>query len=98
MPESDIQRKILNWIRTQPQTWAVKYPGGIFGQTGTPDILICRHGRMIALEVKTSEGKLTKLQQRTMTQIVLAGGTCEVVRNVQDVINLFQRIDNELAT
>ena len=50
-----------------------------------PDVICCLDGRFFAFEVKTPEGRLTKLQENTIHKIKVAGGHAYVVRSVADV-------------
>lgn len=52
---------------------------------GIPDIVGCYRGRFIAFEVKTDVGRVSKLQEYTIRQIVAAGGMTSVVRSIADV-------------
>lgn len=46
---------------------------------GTPDRLICLNGLFVALEIKTDEGKPTKLQLLKLAKIERAGGFSAIV-------------------
>ena len=89
--EAKIQEKILVWLRKQGH-WVVKYPAGVHGTTGTPDILACVMGMFVALEVKAPGGKQTKMQAHQQAEIVKSGGICEVVSSVEDVAEVIKRI------
>ena len=56
-----------------------------YGTAGIPDVICCLDGRFFAFEVKTPEGVVTKLQERTIHRIKVAGGHAYVVRSVDDV-------------
>ena len=81
--ESKIQSKILSYLRTVPGCWAVKVVEA--NRRGCPDILACANGRFIALEVKSSTGRLSVLQQAEGRLIKITGGEWHVVRSVDDV-------------
>ena len=56
-----------------------------YGTAGIPDVICCLDGRFFAFEVKTPDGVVTKLQERTIHKIKVAGGHAYVVRSVEDV-------------
>ena len=62
-------------------------------RNGVPDILASYRGRFIAVEVKTSEGKLSKLQTYNLEQIVNANGEIIVARSVDDVADRLNQLD-----
>ena len=85
MLEKDIVAAIMRWLKTVPLCFAWKEHGGLYGTAGVPDVICCLDGRFFAFEVKTPEGKLTKLQGHTIQRIKDAGGHAFVVRSVDDV-------------
>ena len=85
MAEKEIAAKILRYLKTVPMCFAWKEHGGMYGTAGIPDIIACVNGRFFALEVKTPDGKATKLQDATIRKILAAGGTVSVVRSVDEV-------------
>ena len=85
MAEKDIVRQILRYLKTVPGCFAWKEHGGMYGTAGIPDIIACIGGRFFAFEVKTADGKPTKLQEATIRKILAAGGTALVVRSADEV-------------
>jgi len=85
MLEKDIVAAIMQWLKTVPHCFAWKEHGGMYGTAGVPDVICCLDGRFFAFEVKTTEGRLTKLQEHTIQRIKDAGGHALVVRSVDDV-------------
>jgi hypothetical protein len=67
------------------EIWCVKYPGGIFGKAGTPDVLCCVRGRFVAFEVKRSGGKRSRSQELVAAAIAAAGGSVHCVSSLQEV-------------
>ena len=57
----------------------------LYGTAGIPDIIACINGHFYGFEVKTENGKPTKLQEATIRKILAAGGTALVVRSVDEV-------------
>ena len=85
MLEKDIVAAIMRWLKTVPRCFAWKEHIGMYGTAGVPDVICCLDGRFFAFEVKTPEGRLTKLQEHTIQRIKDAGGHAFVVRSVDDV-------------
>ena len=85
MKESDIVRTILKYLKTVPNCFSWKEHGGMYGTAGIPDIIACINGHFYGFEVKTENGKPTKLQEATIRKILAAGGTALVVRSVDEV-------------
>ena len=63
-----------------------KNHGGLGSAPGLPDICAVYHGRMVGLEVKAPNGRVSEHQQRFLDNINAAGGIGVVVRSVEDVI------------
>jgi hypothetical protein len=85
MLEKDIVNAILRYLKTVPDCFAWKQHGGQYGTAGLPDIICCIAGRFVAFEVKTPSGKLTKLQEITLTKIKNAKGEAFKVTSLQEV-------------
>ena len=85
MLEKDIVAAIMRLLKRTPRCFAWKEHGGMYGSAGIPDVICCVDGRFFAFEVKTPEGRLTKLQEHTIHRIKVAGGHAHVVRSVEDV-------------
>lgn len=85
MSEKNIVYAIMRYLKTVPSCFAWKEHGGMYGTAGLPDIICCVHGRFIAFEVKTTAGKLTKLQEIAIQKISNAGGKACKVTSVQEV-------------
>ena len=85
MKELDIVKAIMKYLKTVPGCFCWKEHGGMYGTAGIPDIIACINGRFFGLEVKTEDGKPTKLQEAAIRKILAAGGTALVVRSVDEV-------------
>lgn len=85
MKESDIVKAITKYLKTVPGCFCWKEHGGMYGTAGIPDIIACINGLFFGFEVKTEDGKPTKLQEATIRKILAAGGTALVVRSVDEV-------------
>lgn len=61
------------------------------GNSGVPDrIVIFPDGRVIFVELKTSKGALTQLQQVQIKRLCNLGQTVMVVKGLEGVIDFFQ--------
>ena len=97
MKEKDIVKEILQYLRTMPRCFCWKEHGGMYGTAGIPDIIACVDGRFFGFEVKTVDGKPTKLQEATIRRIRASGGTAAVVRSVEEVRWIFEHANiNEI--
>ena len=74
MLEKDITAAIMRVLKMVPRCFAWKMHGGMYGTAGIPDVICCLDGRFFAFEVKTPDGRVTKLQERTIHKIKVAGG------------------------
>ena len=82
MSESTLTRQVMKWLRSQPGWW---YKTCDLFTVGIPDILGCRSGKFIAIELKTEKGRVTKLQAHVLSQIQKRGGSICVARNLNEV-------------
>ena len=85
MKEVDIVKAIMKYLKTVPGCFCWKEHGGMYGTARIPDIIACINGHFYGFEVKTENGKPTKLQEATIRKILAAGGTALVVRSVDEV-------------
>lgn len=85
MKEADIVKAILRYLKTIPKCFFWKEHGGMYGTAGIPDIIACINGRFYGFEVKTEDGRSTKLQESTIRKIKNAEGIALVVRSVDEV-------------
>ena len=60
-----------------------------FGFPGCPDILgQLQGGKLLALEVKTSSGKVTAYQQQFIDKALASGACAGIVRNIDQALEL----------
>lgn len=89
MKESELQRKILNYIKSKGH-YCFKVIQA--NKSGVPDVIVCRHpdGKFIALEIKrpSVKAKGSELQEYNVSCINEAGGQALVVNNLDDVKKL----------
>lgn len=88
MKESTLTRSIMAYLNGLPDCKAVKFHGSALTQAGTPDVLAVRNGHAIWLEVKTTTGKTTAIQDYRLDQWRQAGCTVAVVRSLAEVRRL----------
>ena len=83
--EKDITREIRAYLKIRGIFhWKVFQTLG--STPGCPDILGIYKGKMLGIEVKTKNGKLTERQERFIEWINLEGGLAFVARSVEDVM------------
>ena len=92
MKESDLIRKISEYLKTVPNLFFWKEHGGMYGTAGIPDIICCYRGKFVAFEVKTETGRTTALQESVINKIQKCGGKSVVVRSVNDVRAVLEEI------
>jgi tartrate dehydratase alpha subunit/fumarate hydratase class I-like protein len=86
-PEGKVKAKVIKTLKAMGAYHCMPVTGG-FGMSGVPDILICLHGRFIAIECKAGKGKVTALQQSNLDAIQRAGGVALVVTELNaDFVN-----------
>ena len=74
---------ILKYLNTLPESKAINIHGGIYSERGTPDIIGCIRGRMIAFECKRdAKEDLEEIQKWRLSEWISAGA---VVGGVSDV-------------
>lgn len=74
MTEKQLQRKVIKYLNALPHTWFFKVWGGGFQRSGIPDLICCINGTFVAIELKGTGGKPTKLQELNINNINAAGG------------------------
>ncbi len=95
MKESDLIKKISDYLKTVPNLFYWKEHGGMYGTAGIPDMIVCYRGRFIGFECKVGKNKPTVLQAVTIKQIINAGGYAMVVRSVDEVKQIIAAFEKE---
>lgn len=75
--ETNFKEKVLPLLKALPCSWFEKIQQ--LAIRGTPDILGCVRGQMVALELKTEDGDTDALQDWNLNKILKAGGMAIVV-------------------
>lgn len=74
---------VLRYLNSLPGAKAINIHGSIFSERGTPDVIGCIRGRLIAFECKRSTKEdLEKIQKWRLCEWIAAGA---VVGGVSDV-------------
>ena len=97
--EKDIKASIRRFLNKIDNGFFFSYSPGLGGMSGIPDFIGAIDGQAIGIEVKSSTGKISKLQSLTMSNMIVAGRwVCFVARSVQDVKEHFQANQIEYTT
>jgi Holliday junction resolvase len=94
--EQDIQKDILDYLRSVGALPFKQNQIGIYAEKGVPDILACYCGRFIAIEVKIPGKKPTKIQQHYLDTLDAIGGFAIRADCVDDVEHLIAYIDDKI--
>lgn len=92
MKEKTITNQILKHLKSLPECFAFKEHGGLYGTSGIPDIIVCYKGKFVAFEVKTENGKLSKLQEVTIRKIQSAQGLAFKVTSLDEVKTILKEV------
>lgn len=93
MKEKTITNKVLKYLKEQPCCFAFKEFGGLYGTAGIPDVLCCYNGKFVAFEVKTPNGKLSKLQEIILQKIKNANGHAYKVTSLNEVKEILKNLE-----
>ena len=88
-PETRLVNKMTRRLKHHKvngvKLWWIKVHGGPLQRAGTPDLLLCLNGQFVGVEVKTDDGKVSRIQKHTMKQINDANGWTCVCRSVEEL-------------
>ncbi len=95
MTETTLTTKLIRYIKSKPNSWAVKFYPGRYGEAGVPDILACINGKFCGFEVKLpSKAKnTTKLQDVQIERIKKANGIAGVITCKEDIDFLLKEMN-----
>lgn len=84
--EKNFENKVKKYLNDKGCYW-VKYFGCAYTRSGVPDLLCCIKGKFVALECKSSKGKLSELQKHEIEKIKRSGGFADCVspKNWEDI-------------
>ena len=90
--ESKLEEEVEKFMRDKGIWQLARYQAQA-SQYGIPDRLYLYKGYLLGLELKTDEGKPTKLQLKKIDEINKNGGIALIVRNIKTAEKLIQYID-----
>ena len=90
--ESKLEQDIERFMQRKG-VWQLARYQAQSNQNGLPDRMYLYKGYLLGLELKTDEGKPTKLQLKKLDAINKNGGIGLIVRNVETVMQLIKLID-----
>lgn len=73
MKEKNFENKVKQYLKSI-DAYYFKVWGGGFQQSGIPDVVACKNGIFIGIELKSSTGKTSELQKYNIKQINESGG------------------------
>jgi len=93
--EKKIEDQIKKHLK-QRGAYFIKVHGNAYMKKGIPDILACYRGHFLGIEVKDIGKKPSEQQVIHIDNINIAGGTAFYTDNLQEVVNVLDRIDYEM--
>ncbi len=88
---SGVVKPILKYINSLPNAKAINIHGSVFSERGTPDIVGCVAGRMVAFECKRStSNNLEAIQTWRLAEWLKAGAVVGGVSDVSHVKMILQ--------
>lgn len=92
--ESKLEQDIEKFMQRKG-IWQLARYQAQSNQNGLPDRMYLYKGYLLGLELKTDEGRPTKLQLKKLDAINKNGGIGLIVRNVETVEKLIDNIDKQ---
>lgn len=88
---SGVVAPILKYLNSLPESKAINIHGSVFCERGTPDVVGCIHGRMVAFECKrdTTEAP-EEIQKWRLSEWLMAGAVVGAVSDVSHVKLILQ--------
>lgn len=78
-----VVQPVLSYLNSLPKSKAINIHGSVFSERGTPDVIGCVRGRMVAFECKRDATEdLEEIQKWRLSEWIAAGA---VVGGVSDV-------------
>jgi hypothetical protein len=102
-PEQALQRSVIQHLRWRASagTWWAHCPNGgvrsaiegaIFKslgvKPGTPDLLLCKDGKLYCIELKSDRGRLSRAQVECHEELRRAGAVVETASNIDAALEL----------
>lgn len=77
---------VMRYLNSLPHAKAINIHGGIYTERGTPDVIGCINGRMVAFECKRdATEKETSIQRWRLAEWLTSGAVVGSVSDVMDV-------------
>lgn len=109
MKEKTFENKVFKWLsengiykagthkqdmKVDPKGWCIKFWGGGMSASGIPDILCNINGYFVALELKGTDGRPSKLQEINIDAINKSNGLGMIVypKDFEDMKNEIRRL------
>lgn len=94
--EKKLENRIKKWLTEKGCYW-VKYFGCAYTRSGVADLLCCIKGKFVALECKSSVGRLSELQKHEIEKVQKSGGLayCVSPKNWEEVKQDIEKIIGE---
>ena len=90
--ESKLEEEVERYMQRKG-IWQLARYQAQSNQNGIPDRLYLYKGYLLGLELKTDEGKPTKLQLKKIEEINKNGGVGIIVRDIETIKELIKTID-----
>ena len=81
-----------NW---RDDMWWYRTRGSRYSRSGVPDLLFCVRGRLVGIEMKRENGRVSPLQRNCLERIAAAGGLAVVACSLQYVERVLTQAINE---
>lgn len=93
--EGELQAKIMSWLKAhRHDIWSLKVVGNALQTTGVPDIILCKNGKFVGIELKRPDGKgrTREVQKAHLRRINNAGGIGVVIDDYDEFLKLMEEI------
>jgi hypothetical protein len=85
--EKDIRQQVKQYLTMMG--WMVAYNlQGLGCYPGTPDLTMCKNGRVVQVELKTRRGRQSANQVKYQADWEAAGGEYRVIRSLDDAMEM----------
>ena len=94
-PEASVKTWVRNYLnRKLPGIYIANIHQSMYSHKGIPDLVLCYSGKFVGLEVKTEQGRLSKLQEIELGKIKAAGGESIVIYGKDQILldSLIERL------
>lgn len=76
---------VLKYLNSLPRSKAINVHGGVYTERGTPDVIGCVGGRMVAFECKRDRTERpTRIQLWRLSEWIRAGAVVGAIASVED--------------